>query len=111
MPSSVTFTTVSTAITAVTALKINGINLQIFGHYTTGDGGTAPTIVAVPASGTSYTPSTSYNTILTASGGVVTAIAINGVTTGLTSGTFYLKASDNITFTYTTAPTVYQMFA
>ena len=111
VPSSVTFTTVSTAIAAVTALKINGINLQIFGHYTTGDGGTAPTAVSVPASGTAYTASTLYNTILTSSGGTVTAIAINGVTTGLLAGTFYLKASDTITFTYTVVPTVYQMFA
>jgi len=52
-----------------------------------------------------------YNTILTVSGGAVSNIAINGVNTGLTSGTFYLKANDTITFTYVAAPTVLQMFA
>lgn len=81
------------------------------GHFHTGGGGTAPTSVTVPASGTAYTASTIYNTILTVSGGAVTAIAINGTSTGLISGTFYLKANDTITFTYTTAPTVLQMYA
>ena len=75
----------------------------------TGGGGTAPTAVTVPASGTAYTPSTTGNTVLFVSGGTVTAVAVNGITTGLTSGTFYMKANDTITFTYTAAPTVYQM--
>lgn len=41
----------------------------------------------------------------TVSGGTVTAIAVNGVTTGATSGTFYVPAGGSITVTYTVAPT------
>ena len=86
-------------------------NMKIAKNITTGKGGTAPTAVTVPASGTAYTPSTSINTILFVSGGTVTGIAINGVATGLTSGVFPLKANDTITFTYIAPPTVYQMSA
>ena len=85
--------------------------LSLSSTIKTGGGGTAPTAVTVPASGTAYTPSTSINTILFVSGGTVTGIAINGVATGLTSGVFPLKANDTITFIYTAAPTVYQMSA
>ena len=85
--------------------------LSIAGRIATANGGTAPTAVTVPASGVAYTPSTTINTILYVSGGAVTGIAINGVATGLTSGVFPMKANDTITFTYTTAPTVYQMSA
>ena len=76
----------------------------------TAGGGTAPTTVSL-TSGTAYTPSTTQNYILTVAGGTVTAIAINGTTTGLTSGTFYLKAGDSITVTFSSAPTVLQMVA
>ena len=85
--------------------------LDIGGTWKTSGGGTAPTAVTVPASGTAYTPSTTINTILYVSGGAVTGIAVNGVTTGLTSGVFPMKANDTITFTYTTVPVVYQMNA
>lgn len=81
------------------------------GAFATANGGVAPTVVTVPASGTAYTPSSTSNTVLTVSGGTVTVIAINGVTTGLLSGTFYMKKNDTITFTYSVAPTVYQMAA
>ncbi|MDE1820999.1 MAG: hypothetical protein KGJ23_08350 [Euryarchaeota archaeon] len=80
-------------------------------HILTSGGGTAPTAVVVPASGTAYTPSATQNTVVMSSGGVVSGIAINGVATGLTSGTFYLKASDTITWTYTGAPSAVQMNA
>jgi hypothetical protein len=78
--------------------------------FKTAAGGTAPTTVSL-TSGTAYTPSTTQNTIITIGGGTVTAIAINGTTTGLTSGTFYLKANDTITVTFTSAPTALQMVA
>ena len=78
--------------------------------FKTAAGGTAPTTVTL-TSGTAYTPSTTQNTIITIGGGTVTAIAINGTTTGLIAGTFYLKASDTITVTFTTAPTALQMVA
>jgi hypothetical protein len=43
----------------------------------------------------------------TISGGTVTAIAINGVTTGLTSGTFFVPAGGTVTVTYSVAPTTF----
>ena len=39
------------------------------------------------------------------SGGTVTAIAINGVNTGLMSGSFFLGAFYSIAITYSVAPT------
>lgn len=43
----------------------------------------------------------------TISGGTVTAIAINGTTTGATSGTFFVPAGGTVTVTYSVAPTTY----
>ena len=104
--------TVTYAITTKNNILDDGSgNMKLLGNIATGNGGTAPTAVTVPASGVAYTPSTTINTILYVSGGTVTGIAINGVATGLTSGVFPMKANDTITFTYTTAPTVYQMSA
>jgi hypothetical protein len=40
----------------------------------------------------------------TITGGTVTAIAVNGVTTGLTSGTVFVPAGGTLTVTYTVAP-------
>jgi hypothetical protein len=85
--------------------------LSIAGMIATANGGVAPTVVTVPASGTAYTPSTTVNTELFISGGTVTVVAINGVNVGLLSGHVYMKKNDTITFTYTVAPTVYQMTA
>ena len=42
---------------------------------------------------------------ITVGGGTVTVIAVNTVTTGLTSGTFVLNPADTITLTYSSAPT------
>jgi hypothetical protein len=42
---------------------------------------------------------------ITITGGTVTVIAVNGVTTGLTSGTFTVPAGGSITVTYSVAPT------
>lgn len=42
---------------------------------------------------------------VTISGGTVTAIAISGVSTGQTSGTFTVPAGGSITVTYSVAPT------
>ena len=41
---------------------------------------------------------------ITISGGTVTAIAVNGVSTGQTSGTFTVPAGGSITVTYSVAP-------
>jgi len=42
---------------------------------------------------------------VTVSGGTVTVIAVNGVTTGLTTGTFRVLPAGSITVTYSAAPT------
>lgn len=44
---------------------------------------------------------------VTVSGGTVTAIAISGVSTGQTSGTFTVPAAGSITVTYSVAPTTF----
>lgn len=64
---------------------------------------------ALPALGAS--PATVFNNNsvgvnATVSGGTVSAIAVNGTTTGLTSGTFFIPAGGTLTVTYTAAPTV-----
>lgn len=43
----------------------------------------------------------------TITGGTVTAIAINGTTTGLTSGVFYVPAGGTVTVTYSVPPTTF----
>jgi hypothetical protein len=42
---------------------------------------------------------------VTITGGTVTVIAVNGVSTGLTTGTFTVPAGGSITVTYSAAPT------
>ena len=94
-----------------------GGQVLINGKWCTNNGGTAPTSVAVGASPFTFTNnSTSQNVLIYIGGGVVTAIAINGVTvvSGVTLTTLtplYLKYNDYVTITYTTAPTVYVMNA
>jgi hypothetical protein len=45
--------------------------------------------------------------IVNVAGGTVTVIAVNGVTTGLTSGAVFVPAGGTITLTYTVAPTTF----
>lgn len=63
---------------------------------------TAP---SVPASGSALTNPFCVAVRVFISGGTVSAIAINGTNTGLTSGSFLLMPGDTITLTYTAAPT------
>lgn len=44
---------------------------------------------------------------VTVSGGTVTAIAVGGVSTGLTSGTFTIEPGGSIAVTYSVAPTAF----
>jgi len=60
--------------------------------------------VALPSSGVGVTNTTGYNCMVTVSAGTVSLIAINGITTGLTSGTFTVKVGDSIAVTYSSAP-------
>ncbi len=63
---------------------------------------TAPTI---PASGTALTNPFPFDCTVYVSGGTVTAIAIGGTATGLTSGAVFIPAGETITLTYSAAPT------
>lgn len=63
---------------------------------------TAPT---VPASTVAYTNSYGYPCMVSIYGGTVTAITIDGVATGQTSGTFVLSPGETIAITYSSAPT------
>lgn len=60
---------------------------------------------AVPASGTALTNPFPFDTAVYISGGTVTAIAVGGTATGLTSGQFSIPAQETITLTYSAAPT------
>ena len=63
---------------------------------------TAP---AIPASGTAYTNPFPFDCAVYITGGTVTAVAIGGTATGLTSGQFFVPAGETITLTYSAAPT------
>lgn len=61
--------------------------------------------ISVPASGTAFaTKPTDLTYYVT--GGTVTVIAVAGTSTGLTSGTFRVPATQTFTITYSVAPTV-----
>lgn len=47
-----------------------------------------------------------YTVWVDVAGGTVTAVKVNGVTTGFTSGTFRLLAGDDFSITYSVAPTL-----
>ena len=63
---------------------------------------TAP---AVPASGTALTNPFPFDATVYISGGTVSAVAVGGTATGLTSGQFFVPAGETITLTYSAAPT------
>ena len=63
--------------------------------------------IALPASATPAYNNNSVGVNVTVAGGTVSAIAINGTTTGATSGTFFVPAGGTITVTYTVAPTTF----
>lgn len=69
--------------------------------------GYTPTITppSVPTSGTTYTNTLGVDCVVYIMGGTVSGVAVNGTTTGLTSGAFTVRALSTITLTYTTAPT------
>lgn len=86
--------------------------LTDIGVYTT-DGHTPPaaSVTGVTQLALGASPATAFNTNafpiqVTITGGTVSAIAVNGVTTGSTSGTFTVPAFGNITVTYTVLPTI-----
>lgn len=60
---------------------------------------------SVPASTVAYTNAFGVDCAVFVTGGTVSAIAIGGTSTGLTSGSFRVPANQTITLTYTVAPT------
>jgi lysophospholipase L1-like esterase len=65
---------------------------------------TTPLAVTPPATTVPYTNNSAGMQQVAVSGGTVTAIAINGVATGLIAGSFTLSRLDTITLTYSAAP-------
>ena len=86
-------------------MHING-TMQASAWQTTQSAAVAPTAITVGASPFTFKNTAGQNLIVYVSGGVVTAVALSGVTTGLTSGTFYLGPNDTLQITYSTAPTM-----
>ena len=72
------------------------------GYYDSGAALGPPT---VPASTVALTNPYLTDCIVYISGGTVTVISINGVTTNLTSGTFIVEATKTIAITYSSVPT------
>lgn len=60
---------------------------------------------AVPASGTAVTNTYGCDAMVYITGGTVTAVAVGGTATALTSGVFAVPAYQTITLTYSAAPT------
>jgi hypothetical protein len=91
---------------AVPSGRIWNLNsIGIFGN----DGHTEVPFNAIPlgASGVSTYNNNPFPVALTIAGGTVSAIAINGTTTGLTSGVFFVPAGGTVNVTYTVAPTTF----
>ena len=72
------------------------------GYFATGTALGPPTI---PASTVALTNPYLQDCIVYIAGGTVTVIAVGGVTTGLTSGTFIVEATKTIAITYSVVPT------
>lgn len=81
-------------------VRVYNPQLKVVGYNKT------PVSVTPPASASAFTNSTTMNQQIVISGGTVSAIAQNGVSTGLTSGVFVLAPGDTLTPTYTVAPTM-----
>lgn len=60
---------------------------------------------SVPATTVAFTNPYNFNINVYIHGGTVTVIAVNGTTTGLTSGSFWVGCGQTITLTYSVAPT------
>lgn len=88
-------------ITIAAGKNTNGWTINNPGYNPVGNF-TAP---SVPASTTAYTNQYGYPCMVSVYGGTVTAIAIDAVATGLTSGAFMVAPSETITLTYSVAPT------
>lgn len=93
------FVSTSTTGTPV-RLRIYNAQLRIVGFNP------LPKSITAPASGSAYTNTSVSNQQVIVSGGTVSALALNGVSLGLTAGVFVLLPGDTLTPTYTVAPTM-----
>ena len=92
---------VSSQVTGIPIrVRVYNPQLKVVGYNKT------PVSVTPPASAAAFTNRTTMNQQIVISSGTVSAIAQNGVSTGLTSGVFVLAPGDTLTPTYTVAPTM-----
>jgi lysophospholipase L1-like esterase len=91
-----------TATTGTVRVRVYNAQIRVVAFAT-------PTLTAasfaLPATTVAYTNNSLGNQQVTVGGGTVTVLAVNGTTTGLTSGTFILAPGDTLTPTYSVAPT------
>lgn len=73
--------------------------------YVTGAPNNWTTAMTLAATGVASLNPNPVPVSVTVTGGTVTVIAVGGVTTGLTTGTFTIPAGSSITVTYSVAPT------
>lgn len=103
---SVRVTTVGTAThlqSGTGSFHVNGgANFRVYDDTRQHGAATAP---AVPATTVALKNPFYRDAAVNITGGTVTVIAVDGVTTGLTSGTVVLPTGKNITLTYSAAPT------
>ena len=89
-------------------LSVGSTGISAGAVHVSGTAGLNPagvlTAPAIPASGTAQANAFPYRVRAFISGGTVTAIAINGTTTGLIIGTFELAPGETVTLTYSAAP-------
>lgn len=84
--------------------NVRAANLKVISMMVASAPG-AKTAPAVPASATPYTHTFFRDCAVTISGGTVSAIAVDGTSLGITSGTVIVPSNKSITLTYTVAPT------
>jgi hypothetical protein len=73
--------------------------------YVTGAPSNWTTAMTLAATGVASLNPNPVPVSVTITGGTVTVIAVGGVTTGLTTGTFTVPVGSSITVTYSVAPT------
>lgn len=66
---------------------------------------------AIPASTVPATNDSEHLMWVEVTGGTVTVVAVDGVTTGRTSGAFFLRPGSTIAITYSVVPTSWKWFA
>jgi len=66
---------------------------------------------AIPASTVAATNDSNHVMWVEVTGGTVTVVAVDGTTTGRTSGAFFLRPGSSIAITYSVVPTSWKWFA